>query len=708
MNVDVDGVWERARGVVAQMSDAELVACLDGDTPFWPGLMDMVAGGYHSHPWPAAQNDRLGLQGFHFVDGPRGCVVGDATAFPVPMARGASFDPDLEAEIGRVIGTELAAIGANLTGAVCMNLLRHPGWGRAQETYGEDPLHVGNMAAALVVGLQEHVMACAKHFALNSMENARFKVDVSVDERPLHEVYLPHFKRVAEAGVASFMSAYNSVNGEWCAENATLLTDILRNEWGWDGTVISDFVYGLRDPIASVHAGLDIEMPFMQQRHVAFTDGISDPSLRSAVIERVEAIVRTQLRFAHLGPHDVNPDVLGCEAHRALARKSAAASMVMLRNDGALPIGAGAPVAVFGRLADIENLGDGGSSDVYSSRVVTPLQGLVARFGDRVQHLGVDPTSAAAVAASANEQTTAVVVVGYTRADEGEFLDPSSLLALSSLFPPQDDPLVGSGAELPAFVRTDPPQVVRNLGEDAGGDRRSLALPADDLRLIEAVSAAFPKTVVVVVAGSAVMMDWAPSVSAVVMAWYSGVEGGHGLADVLSGDVEPSGRLPFAIPSSESHLVDFDPDASKATYDLLHGQWKLDADGVGAAYPFGWGLGFGTCQVESAVVDDSGADAGRLSVAVVVTNTSHRRTSTVVQVYGEKLGSAFERPPRRLIGFAKVSIEAGESRDDHIVIDLAQLDVRSDGGWIRESGDYRLWVAQFAGDPAAIACPISI
>lgn len=132
--------------------------------------------------------------------------------------------------------------------------------------------------------------------------------------------------------------------------------------------------------------------------------------------------------------------------------------MVMLRNDGALPIDVGAPVAVFGRLAEIENLGDGGSSDVYSSRVVTPLQGLVARFGDRVQHLGVDRTSAAAVVASANEQTTAVVVVGYTRADEGEFLDPSSLLALSSLFPPQDDPLVGSGAELPAFVGTTHPK----------------------------------------------------------------------------------------------------------------------------------------------------------------------------------------------------------------------------------------------------------
>ena len=147
-----------------------------------------------------------------------------------------------------------------------MNLLRHPAWVRAQETYGEDPFHVGEMAAALTSGLQEHVMACMKHFACNSMENARFKVDVTADERALHEVYLPHFKRVADEGVASTMSAYNSLNGQWCGQNRTLLTEILREEWGWDGIVITDFIMGLRDPVASVQAGCNIEMPLRQQR----------------------------------------------------------------------------------------------------------------------------------------------------------------------------------------------------------------------------------------------------------------------------------------------------------------------------------------------------------------------------------------------------------------------------------------------------------
>ena len=176
--------------------------------------------------------------------------------------------------------------------------MRHPAWGRAQETYGEDPHHVGEMAAALTRGLQRHVLACMKHFALNSMENARFTVDVRVDERALHEVYLPHFKRVADEGVASVMSAYNSVNGAWCGENATLLRTILRDEWGWDGFVTSDFVFGLRDGPGSVRAGLNIEMPFRQVRATTVPAALADGSLAEADVDaRVSETVATLLRF---------------------------------------------------------------------------------------------------------------------------------------------------------------------------------------------------------------------------------------------------------------------------------------------------------------------------------------------------------------------------------------------------------------------------
>ncbi len=201
------------------------------------------------------------------------------------MARGASFDPDLEERIGNAIGAELRASGATFTGAVCMNLLRHPAWGRAQETYGEDPLHVGEMAAALARGLQQHVMACMKHFACNSMENARFDVDVIADERALHEVYLPYFKRVATQGVAAVMSAYNSLNGEWCGESESLLSDILRRDWGWDGLVVTDYIMGLRDPVGSVKAGCNIEMPFRQQRAQALVDALDSGDLDIADVD---------------------------------------------------------------------------------------------------------------------------------------------------------------------------------------------------------------------------------------------------------------------------------------------------------------------------------------------------------------------------------------------------------------------------------------
>jgi beta-glucosidase len=174
------------------MTLEEKLGCLDGDTPFWEGLIDGIQGGYYEHPYPAAAVPRLGVPGFAFSDGPRGVVVGHATAFPVSMARGATFDPASEEAIGDAIGRELRAVGATFYGGVCVNLLRHPGWGRAQETYGEDPHHVGEMGAALARGVQRHAMACVKHFACNSIENARFKVDVTPTSARSTRCTCPH------------------------------------------------------------------------------------------------------------------------------------------------------------------------------------------------------------------------------------------------------------------------------------------------------------------------------------------------------------------------------------------------------------------------------------------------------------------------------------------------------------------------------------
>ncbi len=692
---------DEARRLVEQMTLAEKLDCLDGDTPFWPGTLDMTSGGYIAHAWPAAAVERLGVPGFDFADGPRGCVLAPATAFPVSMARGASFDPDLEERIGDAIGTELRARGATYTGAVCMNLLRHPGWGRAQETYGEDPHHVGEMAAALTRGLQRHVMACMKHFALNSMENARFTVDVEIDDRALHEVYLPHFRRVAEEGIASVMSAYNSVRGHYCGENEELLRDILRREWEWDGFVTSDFTFGLRNPLASVKAGLNVEMPFRQQRARALPAAVEAGELEVEVVDDlVTETVATLLRFADHIAERPDAGVVESAAHRALAREAAAACMVLVRNDGVLPLDAARVrrIAVLGRLANVVNLGDGGSSNAIPSTAVTPLEGIRAALPDSATIHRDDDASIAA------DADVVIVVVGLTKHDEGEYLDQSALAKLMHLFPPFDDPDLGFASDEErdaalAKIAARRNEATKDLVSSeveftSGGDRRSLGLSDDDVALIEAACARSDRVVVCVIAGSAVTMPWLDRTAACLLTWYPGMEGGHAIADVLLGKAEPGGRLPFAIPVDESHLVHFDPDATSETYDGLHGQWKLDTDGNPAHLPFGFGLGYTNFEIERAET----VAGGDPCVEVEVSNTGRRDGSTVVQVYASVPGSRYPRPPRRLVGFQRLRAAAAARATATIRLDLRQLALRIDGSWLTEDLPLTLHIGQSSQD----------
>ncbi len=680
---------DEARALLARCTQEERLRLLDGDEPFWPGMPDMMGVGYNLEPIVAGALPRLGIPGIRFSDGPRGAVIGRSTAFPVPMARGATWDPALEERVGEAIGAEIRAQGGNFFGGVCVNLLRHPAWGRAQETYGEEPLLLGAMGAALARGAQQHVMACVKHFACNSMENARFSVDVRVDEATLHEVYLPHFRMVVEAGVASVMSAYNSVNGEWCGQNSTLLTDVLRDEWGFAGFVVSDFVWGLRDPVGSLAAGLDVEMPFAQQRARALPDALAAGAASWADVDRAaERILATQLRFAAAVPADPPPrDVVACDEHRALARTVAARSMVLLRNESVagtpvLPLAADVRrIAVVGPLADVPNTGDHGSSDVRAPYVVTPLAGLRAALPD-TRIVSADGTDVPAAVHAATGADAAVVVVGYTARDEGEYVG-SFNPDLAKLYPPADDP--GALPEL-ARVWDAGPQLV-------GGDRDSLRLHAADEELIRAVAAANPRTVVVVMAGAAVTMEqWRHDVPAVLLAWYPGMEGGAALADVLLGSAEPGGRLPFVVPRDEADLPAFDKNATGVTYDRWYGQRKLDRDGVAPAYPLGFGMSYTRFAVAAAAVSVDRA-AGVLHVSATVENTGDRPGGHVVQVYGH-------RTARLLLGFARVELAARESGEVRLDIPLERLSTREGRGvWVVAPGEVRIEVASYAGDP---------
>ena len=700
---------EAARQLVSQMTDEERLWCLDGDAPTWAGLAFMHhEDGYHKAPFIAARNDRLGIPGIAFSDGPRGAVIGNATCFPVTMARGATWDPVLEERVGDAIGTELRALGANLTGAVCVNVLRHPAWGRAQETYGEDPHHVGELGAALTRGLQNHVMACVKHFACNSMENARFSVDIDVDETSLHEVYLPHFRRIVDEGVAAVMSAYNSVNGEWCGENSALLTDILRREWGFKGFVISDWILGLRDAGRSVSAGLDIEMPYRMVRQQHLRDALERGDARwDDVDASAERVLATLLRFDPvLSKEAPVPAVVGCEKHRSLARDVAARSIVLLRNENVggtplLPLSASLNnIAVIGRLAAAVNLGDGGSSDVWDLDCHTVLDGLRSACAGVVTYDdGDDLDSAAATAASAD---ACVVVVGYTYRDEGEYIGDAGA-GLAHLLPPADESEVveafaSSIKGLPPVKKPDRLSE-RPKGFSLGGDRTSLRLAVADVALIRAVAAANPRTVVAIQAGSAVVVsEWIESVPAVVQAWYGGCQAGPGLADVLFGAVNPSGRLPFSVPSDESDLPDFDREATEFRYGRWHGWWHLARTGRRAAFPFGFGLSY----TEFAATD---AETSRTAEAVVVTgtllNAGGRDGADVVQVYANLPDP--EAPPR-LVGFSRVEVAAGGKERFEIVVPLTRLDTRDAAahGWRPPRGAHRFVIGRFAGDPAAV------
>ncbi|QHC72679.1 glycoside hydrolase family 3 C-terminal domain-containing protein [Rathayibacter sp. VKM Ac-2805] len=710
-----DDAVERVRGgraaqaeaaaLLAQLTAEEKLGLLDGDDDFWPGMGEM-AQRYNSVPIVMGRIDRIGVPGLRFSDGPRGAVMGASTAFPVSMARGATWDLALEERIGIAIGAEVRAQGGNFFGGVCINLPRHPAWGRAQETYGEDSYALGEFGAALTRGVRHHTMAVSKHFALNSMENARFVVDVTADDAALHEVYLPHFRRTVEEGVDGIMTAYNSVNGEWAGENEALMEGVLRERWGFQGVTVSDFIFGLRDAAKSLHAGLDVEEPFRQQRAHSLPADLDAGRASWDDVERAGTrILATQLAF-FARELDAEPsiEVVFSDEHRALAREAAATAAVLLKNDDVdgrplLPLDAASlrRVSVIGRLAGLANTGDEGSSNVRSPQVVTPLDGIRAAVpGARVDFVEADDPAAAAAASA--DADVAIVVVGYTSADEGEYLgdlmnDPSLL----ALFPPAPE-----GVDLSALM-TEASGTV--MGSATGGDRRSLRVRPIDADIIRATATANPRTVVVVVtAGAVITEEWRDEVPAVLIGWYSGTEGGSALADVLLGHHDATGRLPYSIPADEAHLPFFDIDATAITYDRWHGQRLLDRDGNRAAFPLGFGLSYTTFSIDRVTV--SAVEQEHFDATVTVTNTGDRAGRHVVQLYA--LIDAHDFPHRVLVGFAPAWIDAGATAT--ITIDGSTRPTHrwTDDGFVPAASSAIIEAAAFSGDAAAATTTIDL
>lgn len=686
---------ETIDAILAEATLEEKVGMMSGR-----GFLKQIAedkGVWGARPYRAGGGiERLNVPCLWFTDGPRGVARGQSTAFPCTMARGASFDVDLERRIGEAMGAEIRAQDCNLSGAVCINLLRHPAWGRAQETYGEDTHQLGEMGAALATGIQTHnVIATVKHFALNSIENTRFQIDVSIEERALREVYLPHFKRVLDAGCASVMSAYNKVNGEYCGQDRILLTDILRGDWGFDGFVHSDWLLGVYKPYGA-SAGLDIENPepmvFGEKLVAAVEAGHVEPEVIDRACRR---ILRMLYRFA--AAEDPLPNypatLVACESHRSLALEAAEKSAVLLKNDGVLPLDRTRvkKLAILGRLASMENTGDHGSSRVRAPYIVTALKGLTDYLGAEAIVTGVESDLEAAQIVAADADAV-VVVTGYTADEEGEFIP-------GDLVPPGLSDEARQAAEAVVSKRPSKPR---------GGDRANLDLPSDQVSLIEAAVETGKPVIVVIVAGSAVMVEqWHKGASAILQTFYSGMEGGNALAHLLFGDVLPSGKLPFTVARDAADYPFFDRTATEIEYDLWHGYIKFEREERPPRYPFGHGLSYSTFAYRALRLKE--AD-GEVTAEFSVTNTGDHPANEVAQLYVAAPGAIVERPSKQLQAFARVAMEPGETQTIALPVSkdaLRYWDAQTKA-WRIEPGIHRFAVGGSSTDDGLIFSEITL
>jgi beta-glucosidase len=484
-------------------------------------------------------------------------------------------------------------------------------------------------------------------------------------ERTLREVYLPHFKRCIDEGAASVMSAYNKVNGHYCGHNSHLLRDILKKEWGFEGFVMSDFVFGIRNGKAA-NASLDIEMPLTihfgkRLMKLVLKGEVSEDVIEEAVLR----ILKQKVRFAQLNePAQYVPQAVLSPQHKALAREASQKSIILLKNEAVgdkprriLPIDTAKvrTIVVIGKLANTPNIGDKGSSMVRPPYVITPLAGIRAAVSPNSKIIYSSGRRMDKTIGIARDADIAVVIAGYTHKDEGEHMPFSKC-----------------------------------------GDRDSLNLRPHDEKLIAQVAAVNPKTVVILMGGSAIITEkWRDNVPAILMAWYPGMEGGNALADIIFGKVNPCAKLPCVFPKSESQLPFFDKRAKRIEYDLFHGYRLMDRDGHEPAFPFGFGLSYTTYKYSNLQLDRDEIDAdGTLYANVDITNTGDVPGEEVAQLYIGYTVSKVERPLKELKSFSKLHLEPGETKRIEFVIkveDLAYYDEQLNK-WIVEPIAYTVYV----------------
>lgn len=656
--------------LLQQLSLDEKLAQLHGDG----GLLSLIKLGIYVmglKRFPnmyAGYNPSRRIPPLSFSDGPRGVVIGRATAFPAASLRGASFDTALEREIGQAIGRELRASHANYYGGLCVNLLRHPAWGRAQETFGEDSYHLAAMGTATMQGVQHAgAMVCAKHFAVNSIENSRFYLDVSLDEQTLHEVYLPHFKALVDAGVDSLMSAYNQVNGEFCGHSAPLLDDILRQQWHFKGFVSSDWLWGIYHTVKPALAGMEVEMPVARYYGRRLRRAVKQGQISELQIDQLaRRVLRGKLHWASRAESAPSRTVIACAEHQQLAERAAQESIVLLQNRAqTLPLANSARVLLLGALAEHSNLGDFGSSRVSPPTVTTIKDALLEHFPNARYSDSNDPEHIRQLAQDAD---CVVVVAGYLPEQEGENL-----------------------------VSNHRYQPEKTSAVTRGGDRQDLHLPADQAALLDAATAAHPQTIAAIVSGSAVYLDrWREQLTGIFWLGYPGMRGGSAFAKLLSGAANPCGHLPFVMPTEHNTLPPFDRHAPCAHYGYFHGYALLDHLQQQPAFHFGHGLSYSDFTLDDVQLKVS---EQQIRVRGLVRNRSERAGKVVVQCYISQAATrSHYLPVKRLAGFCKLTTAGMSDSAFEIHIETSQLARFIDGHWQCEPGAYRALLG-FSANP---------
>jgi beta-glucosidase len=637
--------------------------------------------------WHTVAIPRLGIDSIMVADGPHGLRVQlnvadhsgtntslPATCFPTAAALGSSWDPGLIREIGCALADEALAQGISVILGPGVNIKRSLLCGRNFEYFSEDPVLAGAAATAFVQGAQSRgVGTSLKHFAANNQETERMRVSAEVGERALREIYLPAFEQcVREAQPWTVMCAYNRVNGTYASEHHWLLTQVLREEWGFAGLVVSDWG-AVHDRVAAAAAGLDLEMPpDLERSPAALVAAVTDGRLDEAVLDRAAGRV---LALVAKAPRPDPRPALDADAHHALARRAAAQSAVLLKNAGAtlpLALRPGSTVAVIGEFARTPRYQGAGSSRVNPTRVENFLEEFTARAGDDVT------------------------------------------VRFAPGFAVDSDQVAGDLAEQAVQAAAGAGCVIVLLGlppgaESEGFDRDHIDLPASQTALLRRLRQAGRPVVVVLANGGVVdVASWDADADAILECWLGGQAGASAAAQLLLGQAEPAGRLAETIPrrlADSPAFLDFPGEDGQVRYGegIFVGYRYYDARSADVAYPFGFGLSYTTFGYDDLAVEASGPAEVRVSVRV--TNTGTRRGHEVVQLYVGQPAAPVARPPRELRAFAKLDLEPGASEVVRFSLGRRAFAYWSiaTSGWLVPRGRYEVAVGSSSRDIRASA-----